>query len=99
MFPSSFRFVKKNHITESIILKYDAKFERGRMSEKIKMVIVQYLFMHLSVEAIRSKQEHFHSYTISPFEGENSTQARFILSSMIFPYPAIIQHRISCIFF
>ena len=29
---------------------------RGRrMSEKIKMVIVQYLLMHLSVEAIRSK--------------------------------------------
>ena len=35
------------------------------MSEKIKMVIVQYLLMHLSVEAIRSKLKHFHCYMIS----------------------------------
>ena len=36
---------------------------RGRrMSEKIKMVIVQYLLMHLSIEAISSKLKHFHSY-------------------------------------
>ena len=32
------------------------------MSEKIKMVIVQYLLMHLSIEAISSKLKHFHSY-------------------------------------
>nr|XP_022298720.1 uncharacterized protein LOC111107689 [Crassostrea virginica] len=39
---------------------------RGRrMSEKIKMVIVQYLLMHLSVEAIRPKLKNFHSYVIS----------------------------------
>ena len=35
------------------------------MSEKIKTAIVQYLIMHLSVEAIRSKLKHFYSYMIS----------------------------------
>ena len=35
------------------------------MSEKIKTVISQYFLMHLSVEAIRSKLKHFHSYMIS----------------------------------
>ena len=35
------------------------------MSEKIRMVIVQYLLMHLSVESIRSNLKHFHSYMIS----------------------------------
>ena len=39
---------------------------RGRrMSEKIKMVIVQYFPMHLLVEAISSKVKHFYSYMIS----------------------------------
>ena len=39
---------------------------RGRrMSEKIKKVVVQYLLMHLSVEAICSKLKHFHSYMIN----------------------------------
>ena len=36
-----------------------------RMSEKIKMVVVQYLLMHLSVEAICFKLKHFHSYMIN----------------------------------
>ena len=35
------------------------------MSVKIKTAIVQYMLMHLSVEAIRSKLKHFHSYMIS----------------------------------
>ena len=35
------------------------------MSEEIKMVIVHYLRMHLSVEAIRAKLRHFHSYMTS----------------------------------
>ena len=56
---SGFRFVKKNHFTESIIRKHGAEFEGKRMSEKMKMVIVQYLLMHLSVEAISSKVKHF----------------------------------------
>ena len=41
-----------------------------RMSEKIKMVIVQYLFMHLSVEAIRSKQEHSQLYDFAIWTGK-----------------------------
>ena len=58
MFPWWFSFCKNNHFTESIIRKYGAEFKRGENVGEI----VQYLLMHLSVEAIRSKLKHFHSY-------------------------------------
>ena len=61
---SDFRFVKQINIR-----KYGAKFEReenvGENQNSDCSIFAQYLLMHLSVEAIRSKLKHFHSYMIS----------------------------------
>ena len=62
---SGFRFVKQIILRNRSYVKMALNSRGRRMSEKIKTAIVQYLLMHLSVEAIRSKLKHFHSYMIS----------------------------------
>ena len=62
---SDFRFVKKIILRNRSYVNMALNSRGRRMSEKIKMVIVQYLLMHLSVETIRSKLKNFHSYVIS----------------------------------
>ena len=62
---SGFRFVKQNILRNRPYVNMALNSRGRRMSEKIKRAIVQYLLMHFSVEAIRSKLKHFHSYRIS----------------------------------
>ena len=62
---SGFRFVKQIILRNRSYVNMALNSRGRRMSEKIKTAIVQYLIMHLSVEAIRSKLKHFHSYMIS----------------------------------
>ena len=62
---SGFRFVKQIILRNRSYVNMALNSRGRRMSEKIKTAIVQYLLMHLSVEAIRSKLKHFHSYMIS----------------------------------
>ena len=62
---SDFRFLKKIILRNRSYVNMVLNSRGRRMSEKIKLVISQYFLMHLSVEAIRSKLKHFHSYMIS----------------------------------
>ena len=62
---SGFRFAKQIILRNRSYVNMALNSGGRRMSEKIKTVIVQYLLLHLSVEAIRSKLKHFHSYKSS----------------------------------
>ena len=62
---SGFRFVKKLILQNRTYVNMALNSRGRRMLEKIKMVIVQDLLMHLSLKVIRSKLKHFHSYMIS----------------------------------
>ena len=62
---SGFRFVKQIILRNRSYVNMALNSRGRRMSEKIKTVILQYLLMHLSVEATRSKLKHLHSYMIS----------------------------------
>ena len=62
---SGFRFVKQIILWNRSYINMALNSRGRRMSEEIKMVIVHYLRMHLSVEAIRAKLRHFHSYMTS----------------------------------
>ena len=62
---SGFCFVKQIILRNRSDVNMALNSRGRRMSEKIKTVIVQYMPMHLSLEAIRSKLKHFHSYMIS----------------------------------
>ena len=60
----SFKFVKQIILRNRSYVNMALNSRGRRMSEKIKMVIVQNLLMHLSVEAVSSKlkRQHFHNY-------------------------------------
>ena len=59
---SGFRFVKNIILRNRSYVNMALNSRERRMSEKIKMVVVQYLLMHLSVEAICFKLKHFQLY-------------------------------------
>ena len=76
------------------------------MSQKIKMVIVQYLLMHLSVEAIRSKLKHFQIYdqqtmpvllhqTVVIWQRTQKNKKKQHISVIIFKDPPKITVRLS----
>ena len=63
---SGFHFVKEIVLRNRSYVNIALNSRRRRMSGKIKTVIVQYLLLHLSVEAIRSKPKHFQLYDQQP---------------------------------